>query len=198
MIEQLIIRLGAPAVGALIAVETVVPPVPSELVLPFAGFQAARGHLDPTAAWAAATSGSLVGAWLLYGLGAVIGRDRLAALAARRWFILFGPRDLERGERFFSRHGGAVVLFGRCIPLVRSIVSVPAGLERMPRRRFTFFTVLGSGIWNAAFIAAGWHLEDRWHMVERWMQPVALTVLALVLAIAGVTAVRKVRASTGD
>jgi membrane protein DedA with SNARE-associated domain len=195
VIERLIIRLGAPGVGALIALETVVPPIPSEVVLPFAGFQAARGHLNPVTAWVAATIGSLIGAWLLYGLGAAVGRDRLAALAAKRWFIVVGTRDLERGERFFVRHGGAIVLIGRCIPLVRSVVSIPAGLERMSVARFGLFTAIGSGIWNAAFITAGWHLEERWKELERLVQPVALTVLTLLVIAFATTAVRKIRAS---
>lgn len=196
MIERLIVRLGEPAVGALIALETVVPPIPSEVVLPFAGFQAARGHLNPVMAWVASTIGSLVGAWLLYGLGAAVGRDRLAVLAAKRWFIVFGVRDLERGERFFVRHGAAIVLVGRCLPLVRSIVSIPAGLEHMSVARFSLFTVIGSGIWNGAFIAAGWYLEERWKELGRLVQPVGLTVLALLVIGLAATAVRKLKAST--
>lgn len=196
MIERLIVRLGEPAVGALIALETVVPPIPSEVVLPFAGFQAARGHLNPVTAWVAATIGSLVGAWLLYGLGAAVGRDRLAALAAKQWFIVLGTRDLERGERFFVRHGGAIVLVGRCIPLVRSVVSIPAGVERMPVARFGLFTAIGSGVWNGAFIAAGWQLEERWEELERLVQPVGLTVLVLLVIGVVATAVRKLKAST--
>lgn len=190
-IEELVVRLGEPAVGVLLALETILPPIPSEVVLPFAGFQAARGHLHPVGAWVAATAGSLAGAWVLYGVGAWFGRERLWALAAQRWFIVLGPRDLARGERFFAAHGGAVVLVGRCIPLVRSVVSVPAGIERMPPFRFSVLTGVGSGIWNAAFITAGWHLEDRWTTIERGVRPAAFVIAGVLLVLLAVTTARK-------
>src|SRR5690606_36659203 len=117
-----------------------------------------------------------VGAWLLYGVGAVIGLERLRTLAAQRWLLLFGSADLERGERFFDRHGDKIVLFGRCIPLVRSIVSVPAGVERMPLGRFTLLTAVGSGVWNAIFIAAGHEAGDRWEDIEGWVEPIGYAV----------------------
>ena len=196
-LEDLISRIGEPAVGFLIALETVVPPIPSEVVLPFAGFQVARGEMSAVGAWLAATAGSLLGAWLLYGLGVAVGRDRLADLASRRWFFVLGERDLERGERYFAAHGAAVVLVGRCIPLVRSVVSIPAGLARMPLPVFTLYTAIGSGVWNAFFIAIGWHLEDRWEDVEGWMRPIALVVLALLVAAVAFLAFRKLRRAYG-
>ena len=180
-LQDLIDRVGEPAVGLLIALETVVPPIPSEVVLPFAGFQAAQGDMNATLAWAWATLGSLVGAWFLYGVGALIGRERLGELATKRWFIVLSPSDLDRGERFFARHGGTIVLLGRCIPLVRSVVSIPAGIERMPLWRFTLFTAIGSAVWNAVFIYAGWQLEDQWDEVEDWIGPASYVVVALLL-----------------
>jgi membrane protein DedA with SNARE-associated domain len=191
-LEDLVVRAGEPAVAALIALESIVPPIPSEVVLPFAGFQAARGVLDLGAAWIAATLGSLAGAWVLYGLGAAIGFERLHALASRRWFVLLSVRDLERGTAFFSRHGGKIVLVGRCIPLVRSVVSVPAGIQRMNPARFTAYTTVGSAIWNAVFLGAGWQLGDRSDVVEGWIRPVALAVSVLAAVVATVLAVRAV------
>ena len=163
------------------ALETIFPPIPSEVILPFAGFSAARGDVNVVAAWAAATFGALLGAWLLYGIGALVGIERLAVLATKRWFPLFSSTDLERGDRFFARHGGKVVLIGRCIPLVRSIVSVPAGIERMPLARFTVLTALGSGVWNLIFITAGYQLGNRWERVEGWIKPFSYAVVALLL-----------------
>lgn len=179
-VVDIIERIGAPGVGALVALETAFPPIPSEVILPFAGFSAARGDLNVVAAWVAATIGGLVGAWLLYGVGALVGYDRLQHLAAQRWFPLFGPGDLARGERFFERYGNQIVLFGRCVPLVRSIVSVPAGVERMPLLRFSALTALGSGIWNAIFIGAGYQLGNRWERVEGYIQPFTYTVVGLL------------------
>jgi membrane protein DedA with SNARE-associated domain len=179
-VVDVIERIGAVGVGALVAMETVFPPIPSEVILPFAGFSAAQGDVNLVAAWVAATIGALLGAWLLYGVGALVGLERLAVLASKRWFPLFGPADLERGDRFFDRHGDRIVLFGRCIPLVRSIVSVPAGIERMPLVRFTVLTVIGSGAWNALFIGAGYQLGDRWEQVEPWIKPLSYTVVVLL------------------
>ncbi len=193
-VVDVIERIGAPGVGALIALENVFPPIPSEIILPFAGFSSAQGDVNAVAAWIAATIGAVVGAWILYGVGAAIGYDRVHELAGKSWFVLFGQKDLERGERFFDQHGGKVIFFGRFIPLVRSIVSVPAGIERMPIARFTALTALGSSIWNALFIWAGYELGDRWERVEGWVQPMSYAVV-LLLAIALVwLALRKRRA----
>lgn len=127
-------RIGAPGVGALIALENVFPPIPSEVILPFAGLSAARGDLDPVPAWLAATTCAVVGAYVLYAVGSP---DRLrqgARARGKRWFLLLSQADLARGERFLDEHGSKVVLFGRFIPFVRSVVSVPAGFARMPPR----------------------------------------------------------------
>lgn len=188
-------EIGEIGVGALIALENVVPPIPSEVILPFAGFSAAEGDLNGALAWAAATVGALVGAYVLYGVGALIGTERLHVLAGKRWFVLFGESDLARGERFFERYGHLVVFFGRFVPLVRSIVSVPAGAERMPLPRFTLLTAAGSGIWNGVFIVAGYQLEDRWDEVERWLAPASYVVVALLVAALAWLAARKIRSA---
>jgi len=188
-------EIGEVGVGVLIAAENVFPPIPSEAILPFAGFSAAEGDINGVLAWVAATIGALVGAYLLYGVGALIGTERLRVLAGKRWFILFGESDLDRGERFFERYGHLVVFFGRFVPLVRSIVSVPAGAERMPLARFTVLTAAGSAIWNAVFIAIGYQLGDRWTDVEGWLEPIGYAVLVLLAAALVWLAVRKVRAT---
>jgi membrane protein DedA with SNARE-associated domain len=185
--------LGEVGVGALIALENIFPPIPSEVILPFAGFAASQGDVNLVGAWVAATVGALVGAFVLYGVGALIGLDRLRQLAATRWFFLFGESDLARGERFFDRHGAKVVLFGRCVPLVRSIVSVPAGVDRMPLARFTVLTAVGSGVWNALFIGLGNAAGDRWEDIEGWVSPIAYAVVALLAAGVVWLAVRRVR-----
>lgn len=182
-VVDVIESIGEVGVGLLIALETVLPPIPSEVILPFAGFAAADGRLDPYLAWACATLGSLVGALLLYGLGVRFSYERLHHLAGKRWFFLFGRRDLERGMRFFDRHGSAVVLVGRFVPLIRSVVSVPAGLDRMPLGRFLGLTALGSGIWNAAFIAVGYRLGEDYAVVEEYVGPVSKAVVAVCVVV---------------
>lgn len=170
-------HVGALGVGGLIALENLFPPIPSEVILPLAGFTAKQGDMNVVAAWVMATLGALVGACVLYGVGAVVGYDRLHEMAGKRWFILMSQADLEKGHRFFVRHGGKIVLFGRCVPLVRSLVSVPAGVERMPPARFLAFTAIGSATWNAVFIGAGWTLGENWDRVEGWVTPIGYLVV---------------------
>jgi membrane protein DedA with SNARE-associated domain len=188
--------IGELGVGLLIALENVVPPIPSEVILPFAGFSAAQGEISLLGAWVAATLGSLLGAWILYGVGALIAYERLQGLAAKRWFLLFNTEDLQRGERFFDRHGSRVVFFARFVPLLRSVVSVPAGVVRMPLPRFTALTALGSGIWNAIFLYAGYRLGNEWERVEGWLGPVSTGVVVLVAAACAALVVRQVKQLT--
>lgn len=185
--------VGEVGVGALIALENVLPPIPSEVILPFAGFSSSRGDLNVVLAWVAATIGALVGAWLLYAVGRILSYERVHELAGKRWFVLFGQSDLERGDTFFDRHGDVIVLVGRCIPLVRSVVSVPAGMAEMPIARFTLLTVIGSGVWNAIFIALGYQLGNRWEQVEHWVAPASYVVVALLAVALVWLIVRKLR-----
>jgi membrane protein DedA with SNARE-associated domain len=192
-VVDVIDKIGAVGVGILIAAENVFPPIPSEVILPFAGFSASQGDVNTVAAWVAATIGALIGAYVLYGVGRLVGYERLEVLAGKSWFILFGESDLARGKRFFDRHGTKIVLFGRFIPLVRSIVSVPAGATRMPLPTFTLLTVIGAGIWNAVFIALGYQLGERWDRVEHWIEPLGYAVVALLAVWLVWLAVRKLR-----
>jgi len=182
---RLVEGIGEVGVGMLVALENLFPPIPSEVILPFAGFQAERGELNLVLAWVAATVGALAGALVLYGLGAWVGSERLHELAGKRWFVVLSQKDYERGERVFERHGAKFVLFGRCVPLVRSVVSVPAGVARMPLVQFCAYTVVGSAVWNAIFIGAGYQLGQNYERVEGWVKPLTYTVLA-ALAIWGV------------
>lgn len=186
-------RLGEVGVGLLIFLENIVPPVPSEVILPLAGFRARTGALNVWLVWPAATAGSVLGALVLYGVGAWLGYDRLHALAGKRWFILTSQSDLDRGERIFERHGGKMVLLGRCVPLIRSVVSIPAGIAKMPLPRFLTLTAIGSGVWNALFIGLGWILGDQWSRVQGWLGPISYVVIGLVVVGLAWLAVRKLR-----
>jgi membrane protein DedA with SNARE-associated domain len=189
-------RLGAAGVGLLILLENIVPPIPSEVILPLAGFRARTGGVNVVAVWPAATAGSVLGALLLYGLGAWLGYDRLHRLAGHRWFVFVSQKDMERGERVFERHGGKVVLLARCVPFLRSVVSIPAGISGMPLVRFVVLTAVGSGIWNAAFLALGWVLGENWDQVEGVLGPVSYVVLALLAVGLVVLMVRRVRSAS--
>lgn len=146
-------RLGELGLLLLVAVENVFPPIPSEPVLTLAGVLAAQGRLSLTLVVLGSTAGSVLGALLLYEVGARVGRDRLVGLLRR--LPLVGADDLERAEAWFGRHGQRAVLLGRLVPVVRSLVSVPAGASALPRWRFALLTALGSGTWNGLFIALG-------------------------------------------
>jgi membrane protein DedA with SNARE-associated domain len=163
------------------------------VILPLAGFRARTGAMNPVLVWLAATLGALAGALILYALGAWLGYDRLYRLSRRPWFILSSPGDLERGRRLFERHGNWVVALSRCVPVLRSVVSLPAGVARMPLARFSVLTSVGAGVWNAIFIGAGWVLADNWRRVEQYSAPV-VTVVAVVLIVGLVMlVVRRVR-----
>ncbi|MEV5573688.1 DedA family protein [Spirillospora sp. NPDC052269] len=185
-------RLGAPGAGIAIALENLFPPLPSEVILPLAGFTAARGDMNLIAALVWTTVGSVLGALALYGIGGAIGRDRVRAIAA--WLPLVKVEDLDRTEAWFIRHGTKAVFFGRMIPIFRSLISVPAGVERMPLGPFLLLTTLGSALWNTLFVMAGYWLGDNWHVVEEYVGVYSkATLVAVVLAAAVFLAVRIVR-----
>jgi membrane protein DedA with SNARE-associated domain len=184
-VTDVIDRLGYVGVALLVALENVFPPIPSEIVLPFAGFVASDGDANLFGMIAAATVGSLVGAWILYGIAAAIGPDRTHRFVERfgKWFRLT-PADIAKAERWFDRRAALSVLLCRCIPLVRSLISIPAGLRRMNFGLFTLYTAIGSLVWNAALIYAGYQLRDNWHDVEPVLDVVQYVVVAvIVLAI---------------
>lgn len=193
-ITGIIDRLGPVGVGALIALENIIPPIPSELILPLAGYRARTGDLNVVVVWGAATLGALAGALLLYGLGAWLGYDRLYRLAGKPWFILSSQGDLKRGHDIFERHSGWIVAGARCVPVARSLVSIPAGINRMPLPRFVMLTVAGAGVWNAIFITAGYLLAEQWRQVEVWMAPVTIVVIGLIVVALAVSVLRKMRA----
>ncbi|TCC46897.1 DedA family protein [Kribbella capetownensis] len=163
-VTDLMERLGAPGAGLAVALENLFPPLPSEVILPLAGFAASRGDLGLVSAIVFTTLGSIVGALALYGVGAGLGRDRTRAVA--RKLPLVKIEDVDKAETWFNRHGSKAVLIGRLVPVVRSLISVPAGVERMPVGLFLLLTALGSLIWNSLLIVAGYQLGERWHVVE--------------------------------
>ncbi len=181
-VVELMSRLGAPGVGVAVAAENLFPPIPSEVVLPLAGFTAGLGEMSVAAAVLWATVGSVLGAVALYGLGVALGRERLGHLYER--LPLTSESDLAKADGWFAHHGAAAVFFGRMIPLVRSFISIPAGIERMPLPRFLLYTTAGSFLWNTAFITAGFVLGERWTVVEGYVAPVGNVVLvAIVVAV---------------
>ncbi|MGP3990523.1 DedA family protein [Streptomyces sp. 3N207] len=186
---DLVDTMGGPGAGLAIALENLFPPLPSEVILPLTGFAAGQGVLSLAAALFWTTLGSVVGAVVLYWIGMFFGRDRMRALWAR--LPLVKESDLVRTEEWFAKHGTKAVFFGRMVPIFRSLVSVPAGVERMPLPVLVVLTTLGSLIWNSVLVLAGYWLGDQWELVEAYVGILSKAVLVLVLlALAAYVAVR--------
>jgi len=194
--SDMVERLGYLGVALLVAIENLFPPIPSEVVLGFAGFTASKGEYTVVGMVAAATVGSLVGAWILYGLSAAVGPVRLRAILIRygNW-IGVGESDLDRAEAWFDRRSRSAVLVCRCVPLLRSVISVPAGFRRMPFGVFTLYTMIGSLVWNAGLITAGYHLADQWERVLEFTEPFQ-TVVVIVIGVAIVAFIGRKLVST--
>ena len=182
-VQDVMGSLGYVGLALLLLLENLFPPIPSEVVLPLAGFFVGRGDYTFWGALLASTVGATVGALLLYGLGRWGGR----ALVLRygRWLHVSGE-DLDRAEGWFARHGDLVVLGARVIPGARSLVSIPAGTARMPLLRFTTLTTIGSAVWNAFLIGAGYVLGANWNMVQNWVGSYSNIVLAAAVAVTAV------------
>jgi membrane protein DedA with SNARE-associated domain len=191
LITDIIAALGPIGVGVLVALETLFPPIPSELILPLSGYLASRGRMSLAAVVTGATLGSLAGALALYWAGAALGQKRLRRLAERT--PLVEVEDLERAEGWFDRHGGLAVLIGRVVPVVRSLVSVPAGVEHMPLWRFVIYTIIGSGVYNLVLIGLGYVLGSRWQTVEQYSNYLNYAIYAAILVAVGLFALKRVR-----
>ena len=186
--------IGAPGAGVAIALENLFPPLPSEVILPMAGLAAARGSFTLVEALAWTTAGSVVGAFALYGVGAWLGIDRLRALVRR--MPLLKVEDVDRTVAWFERHGGKAVFFGRMLPIFRSLISIPAGVTRMPLWRFGLLTLAGSFVWNTVFVLSGYLLGDQWHIVEEYagvLQYAVIGTAAAALVWFTVNRVRQLR-----
>jgi len=185
-VQDVIESLGYLGVALLVIAENLFPPIPSEIVLPFAGFVARRGDGSVVVMVLAATVGSVVGALILYAIAAAIGPERIHSFVVRfgKWFGV-KESDMVRAEEWFDRRSNAAVLVGRCVPLIRSLVSIPAGFRRMNFARFALLTAIGSAVWNIALIGAGAALGDQWDRVGDYVGIFQWVVIAaLVVAVA--------------
>lgn len=183
--------LRGPGAGLLIAVENLFPPIPSEIILPLAGFAAGRGTMTLAEALIWTTVGSLVGALVVYGLARWLGEERTRGLVSK--IPLVDAEDFDKAAAWFRRHGSKAIFLGRLVPLFRSFISLPAGTTKMPVWKFTLLTVLGSGIWNTIFVLAGFFLGSNWHIVERYADVFQWIVIAAVIAVVAWFVIRKLR-----
>lgn len=181
-ITSLVQQTGYAGIALLMLAENIFPPIPSELIMPLAGFSAARGQLNLILVIVSGTIGSVAGALFWYYIGRWVGFDRLRRWSARngRWLTL-APQDLDKAQGTFIRHRGIAIFFGRLIPAIRTLISVPAGITKMPMPRFLFWTTLGTSIWSGLLVAAGYLLQSQHHLVADYVNPVSNVVVGALL-----------------
>ena len=198
-ITGIVSRLGVVGVGLLALLENVFPPIPSELVMPLAGFVSSRGEMSVAGAIVAGSLGALLGAVGWYEAGRRLGKERLHRWLDRhgRWLALEGE-DVQRASAWFERHGAAAVFFGRLIPGVRTFISVPAGFSRMPRATFLAYTSIGTVAWTAALVLAGRLLGAQYRRVEQFVEPATWVVIAAIVLFPIVRTLRRRRRGTHD
>ncbi len=175
--------LGYFGIAFLMFAENVFPPIPSELIMPLAGFSAASGEMSLFLVIVAGSIGSLAGAVFWYYVGALVGERRLKRWSERhgRWLTL-SPDEVDEASAWFARHGGKAVFFGRLVPAVRTLISVPAGISAMPMGRFLAYSTAGTILWTTFLALAGYFLESQYAAVEGWVNPVSNVVVIGLLA----------------
>jgi len=188
---QVIEALGEWGVGLLTLLETIFPPIPSEVILPLAGFLTQQGGLNLILVFLTSTLGAYAGAIILYWLGYKVGLERSIKLLSK--LPLVDREDFEKASGWFQRHGKSAIFFGRLLPGVRSLISLPAGAERMNLLTFSVFTIAGTGLWNALLIGAGALLGQQYHLVDQYSQFLNYAVYAALAAFIGWLVIRRVR-----
>lgn len=188
---ELMETLGLLGVAIAVGLDNLFPPIPSEIVLPMAGLAASQGTFTLAGALFATTAGSVIGAMMMYWIGRGFGRDRTAWLFSV--IPLLRISDLEKTEAWFDKHGAKAVFFGRMVPIFRSIISVPAGVEKMGQVQFLLLTTAGSLIWNSIFVMAGYQLGENWHIIEPYADWFQRLVILAVLVVIGTFVVVRIR-----
>lgn len=191
LFADLIASAGEAGVGALTLLETLIPPIPSEVVLPLSGYLAQQGHLALGWVIAAATLGSLIGAWIFYALGARLGLDRSITALAR--IPIMDEQDLRNASTWLQQHGRGAVFYGRLIPGVRSLISLPAGAQRMSLASFTVATATGSLLWTSVLVGVGYAVGSNWEKVGNYASVLSNLVIVLLLALATATVIVRAR-----
>ncbi|MGC1395501.1 MAG: DedA family protein, partial [Coleofasciculaceae cyanobacterium] len=179
-------------IGLLMFAENLFPPIPSELIMPLAGFTIAQGKMDFTLAVLAGVVGTILGALPWYYAGKIVGEERIKSLADKygKW-ITVSSKDIDKAKRWFDRYGNNAVLFGRIVPGVRTLISLPAGLSVMPIVPFLIYSTIGTTLWVIFLTGAGYLLGNNYQVVEEYLAPVSKGVLVLILVAFAVWIFRK-------
>jgi membrane protein DedA with SNARE-associated domain len=181
-IIHLVNDTGYWGVGLLMFLETVFPPVPSEVIMTVAGVAASRGHMTFTGVVASGTAGAMLGNYLWFLLAIKFGKDRLQRFLEKhgRWLTLHWT-EVERGQALFTKHGSIIVLVARMLPTFRSLISIPAGIFKMSHIRFLVFSAIGTAGWSAALAGAGYALGSQFHDVEKILGPLSTAIIVLIV-----------------
>ena len=190
-ITSIMISLGYLGIGLLMFAENLFPPIPSELIMPLAGFTVAQGKMNFTLAVIAGVVGTILGAFPWYYIGKYFGEERLKHLADKygKW-ITVSSRDIDKATRWFNRYGNKAVFFGRLVPGVRTLISLPAGLSEMHLGQFLIYSTLGTTIWVGLLTFLGYILGNNYELVDEYLGPVS-KIVALVLVVSFVVWVVK-------
>ena len=183
-IEGIVETTGVLGIALLMFLENVFPPIPSELIMPLAGYTAAKGEVSLVLVILAGTAGSLAGALFWYFLGRLVDHERFKLFADRhgRWLTM-SRADIEKADDWFDTYGHWAVLFGRLIPTVRTLISIPAGLSEMPLGRFLIYSGIGTAAWTTLLAVFGYVFGSEYPELERWIDPLSWGVVALMVAI---------------
>ncbi|WP_309122333.1 DedA family protein [Paenibacillus sp.] len=187
-IAEVMDAYGYMGIFLLIALENLFPPIPSEVILTFGGFMTTSTDLTPVGVIAFATAGSIAGAIILYGIGRILSAERLEAIVVKYGRMLrLKPEDIRKADAWFDKHGPWAVFFGRLVPLVRSLISIPAGSSGMRFLPFLLLTTIGSLIWNTALVYVGAAVGDSWETIVGYMD-VYSNIVYVALALGAVAA----------
>lgn len=183
-IESIVQTMGVLGIAFLMFLENVFPPIPSELIMPLAGYRASQGDANIVLIIVAGTIGSLAGGLFWYGIGRWIGEERLKSLADRfgRWMTV-SRHDIDKADEWFDRHGHKAVLLGRLVPTVRTLISIPAGLSEMAVARFLIYSGIGTAAWTTILALLGYALGSQYERVNAWLDPVSLAIVGLIVLI---------------
>ena len=180
---RLLSRFGYPGMFLLLTIESIFPPIPSEVVLTFGGFMTEHTSLTLTGMVIAATAGSTAGAMLLYLAGRLIPLERLERILSKRWIqkIGFKAEDLKKTLNWFDKHENTAVLIGRCVPVIRSLISIPAGMTRMPLAGFLIRMVIGSSVWNLLLLSLGKKAGSSWYQITAVFERYSIVIVTILL-----------------
>lgn len=186
MIFDLINQFGYLAISFLIAIENVFPPIPSEVILSFAGFATHHSQMNVIGVVIASTIGAVVGALILYKIGCILNKERLENIFNHKAFRMLGFKkgDVQKAINWFNKYGTSAIFYGRLIPVVRSLISIPAGSAKVKVSKFLIYTALGSLVWNTILVTLGFYMGNNWKIIVTIFEEYSLIISGLILIAA--------------